>query len=1027
MALAKITSKDWHINQKRLPLEDSDEYDDYYDYQKRLCLEGCTIDGLRIPGYLYWHLNFWGTEVDFVDPKTGKIDDKYEKPLLRDNEWIIFNEIERAELEHKGLVIGGARRLGKELADYEPVMKYDGSETPIGECKVGDVVIGMDGKPTNIIGVYPQGVKPIYRMHFIDGRYIDCGLDHQWKVWKRADKKYEKILSTKELLNKRLTRPHSKSGQCYEYAIPPILPVDYQKIDLPVDPYFFGLMLGDGSMTAGTPALATIDYEIIETITETLKEDYVIHRDEGELKRLGKYCKHTIVSKKKGINKLRRLFDEKGWNKNSYNKRIPQEYLYASIEQRMELLRGLLDSDGSVTVTGNCEFSVNNPEFANDVAKLCRGLGIRVQQGFEDLGVITKNICGTDRTYHAKKNRVYIRTDKPIFKLKRKLERISKRKRNDAVAITKIEYLGEFPATCIAVDNEDHMFLTKDYIPTHNTVFEGSYLAHGLTFDRDSQNVVAGLNADDLLLITNKIQKGLLYIPEAWQWMFLKEDWDKEVVLGLKETSGKKRPFSSLVIRNLQSGRKKEGIAGLKPKKLIIDEGGKNSFMNSLVAAKPGFTTPYGWICSPIITFTGGDVDKYHDAKQLFENPAGLNFLEFPHSTKPNKTNGLFLGGKYRLEGKIETTLGDFVGRPQSKELCKIPFMVSDLEKAREATKKGLEEIKLLNDPDLYIKEQMYYPETEEEIFSVNAKNYFKGEPIKKQLQVIEDNKITGSYVEMIHDGEKITWKHSDKKPVTEFPVKRQSKDAPVVIYEHPISDNPTFGLYTAGVDSYIKDGDTKHSESLGTCMIFKRIHNALTDKFQNQLVASYAGRPESKEDWYEQVRYLIKYYNAYTLVENDEMSFINYMKNKGDATQYLSPQPKILQAITKYTTQNQSFGISRSSEAMRTHLHDLYRKYLGEVIHVEQLPDGTLGKETLGVSRIFDPMLLTETKDYDGEINADRLVAFELALLLADDLSINMGIANSELDSRTVAYHNKNKKKNSMFGLKPKLFNYKR
>ena len=1022
--MIKIKASDWHLNQKRLPLIDSKDYEGYYDYQKKLCLQGCTVDGVYIPGYLYWHLNFWNTEVDFLDPITGKIDDKYENPLLRDNEWIIFNAIHQAEIEHKGLVIGGSRRLGKELADYEPVMKFDGTQIPIGECKVGDIVIGMDGKPTNIIGVFPQGVKPIYRMHLIDGRYIDCGLDHQWKVWKRADKKYEKILTTKELLNKKLTRFHTRSGQSYEYAIPPISPVEYSEVELPVDPYFFGLMLGDGTMTAGTPALATIDYEIIETITETLKEEYIIHRDEGELKRIGKYCKHTIVSKKKGVNNLRRLFDKKGWNKNSYNKRIPQEYLYSSVNQRMELLRGLMDSDGSINTDGGCEFSVNNELFANDVALLCRGLGIRVQQGFEDLGVITKNICGREGTFHAKKNRVYIRTDKPIFKLSRKLNRISKRKRNDAVAITKIEYLGEFPATCIMVDNEDHMFLTKDYIPTHNSVFEASYIAHGATFDQDSQNVISGLNAPDIKLITNKISKGLTRLPKAWHWMKIEENWKSEVVLGLKERNGDKYPFSSILIRNLDDGNNEEVIAGTKPKKLIIDEGGKGPFLAGLQAARPGFTTAFGWICSPIITFTGGDMDNYQDAKELFENPSALNFLEYPHETKANKTHGLFLGMKYRLEGKVETTLADYLQKPNSKELKKIPFMVSNEEKALEATIKGIEEVKKLNKPLLVIKEEMYYPKTAEEMFASTSKKFFKAEPIKRQIQRIEDDKIKGQYVELFHDGEKITWKPSKKVPVTEFPVKRESKDCPIIIYEHPVMENPTFGLYTAGVDSYIKDGDTKHSESLGTCMIFKRIYNASTDKFQNQLVASFAARPESKDEFFEQVRFLIKYYNAWTLVENDEMSFIDYMKNKSEAVKYLAPQPAWLRAVTPYSTQNQSFGLSRSSDKVRTHLHDLYRRYLNEVIHVEHYEDGSVKREILGVNRIFDAMLLTETKDYDGEINADRLVAFELALCAANDLEISMGSpASSESDPRFTSITKKRKKSRSMFGSSNKMF----
>ena len=112
--MLEITNKEWYINQNIIPDKTSEEYEAFFEYQKELCIEGCTIDGVFIPGKLYYHLNFWNADIDYVDDK-GRIQQKYAPPLLRDNEWIIFNAVEQAEMSKKGLCIGGSRRIAKSV------------------------------------------------------------------------------------------------------------------------------------------------------------------------------------------------------------------------------------------------------------------------------------------------------------------------------------------------------------------------------------------------------------------------------------------------------------------------------------------------------------------------------------------------------------------------------------------------------------------------------------------------------------------------------------------------------------------------------------------------------------------------------------------------------------------------------------------------------------------------------------------------------------------------------------------------
>ena len=116
MELQSIDYKDWFINQKRLPDKESAEYKSFFDFHRQLCLDGAMMNGVYINPFLYWHLNIWHTEVDIVDDR-GRIYQKYANPLLRDNEWLVTNEIDRANTEKKGLVILGIRRFAKSVLE----------------------------------------------------------------------------------------------------------------------------------------------------------------------------------------------------------------------------------------------------------------------------------------------------------------------------------------------------------------------------------------------------------------------------------------------------------------------------------------------------------------------------------------------------------------------------------------------------------------------------------------------------------------------------------------------------------------------------------------------------------------------------------------------------------------------------------------------------------------------------------------------------------------------------------------------
>lgn len=556
------------------------------------------------------------------------------------------------------------------------------------------------------------------------------------------------------------------------------------------------------------------------------------------------------------------------------------------------------------------------------------------------------------------------------------------------------------------------------------SVLEASYIAWGATFDENSQNIIAGLNAPDIKLITDKIDKGLNFLPEAWRWNRIEDNWKNQVTLGIKTKSGERIPFSQILIRNLDEGNNEEAIAGTKPRKLIIDEIGKGNFLRGFQAAVPGFTTPFGWGCSPILTGTGGDMKKFMDAKSLMFDVDNFNFLTYNNEKDEKRIHGLFISYKYRMEAKEDSTLGAYLNQPPTSDLHNVKMLVSNEDKAKEITETNLERLKKAGDRLAYLKEKMYYPLEVDDIFLNEDTNIFDIEAAKRQKTRLLNQERTGTPVILFNDGEKISHEFTDKQPITNYPLKNTDlKDAPIVIYEFPV-EHPPYGLYVAGVDPY-RQGKSAYSSSLGSVYIYKRMHDITGEKYQDMFVASYCARPDKKETWEEQARLLIKYYNARTLCENDDISFIEYMKAKGDA-HYLEKQPQWLMEVVPNTTVKREYGIHRSAQKVIDYLHNCLKKYMEETIYKETDDAGNVVKEVTGVSKIFDPVLLEEIIQYNDQGNFDRIVAAELAIAQAMKMDPILGKVGGSGDDRVKALYS-TKQKNTLFSESRGLFNSKK
>lgn len=531
------------------------------------------------------------------------------------------------------------------------------------------------------------------------------------------------------------------------------------------------------------------------------------------------------------------------------------------------------------------------------------------------------------------------------------------------------------------------------------TEIESSWIGRGATIYNGSQNVVSSTNDNDIKILAASIDKGLSNLHPYFKFDRLLDDWRKEVALGIKEkkVGGKRIEWSKILIRNLDEGRNTEAIAGTTPKTLVIDEIGKcEKVLESFQAAVPGFTSPYGWRCVPLLTGTGGNFIPNSDAEKMFNEPEAFNFLAVEWPGKAKKY-GVFLPGTYRMEAKVETTFGTFIKDksgillPEDSELYNFPMKVSDEEKAKLIIKGEIETAEKSIDVKASLKARMYFPIEPEDCFLSDEENDFPIEAIREHLAQLDAQEKVGEYVELVRDATgKVSYTFNTKlKPITDFPVTSATiKDAPVVIYEPPVSDAP-FGLYIAGGDP-INQGMSNTSSSLGTVYIYKRLYDPLNGTFQNMIVASYAGRPSSLKKWHEIVEMLLELYNATIMIENVGTNFIEYIdgKNKGHL---LADGYNLLREIQPNTSiLGKPKGLPPTVRVI-AHCMGLLYDYCKEELMGEDEHGKPIKK--LGVTRIKDRMLLIEMLNFNSVDNFDRIVAFRHAIAYDTHLQKNMRV----------------------------------
>jgi hypothetical protein len=366
---------------------------------------------------------------------------------------------------NQNIFLFGRRGVGKML-DLETELPTPSGFVKLKNLKVGDQLFDENGNICNIVQLHPIDYSPkSYRVVFDDGNTVNACADHLWITYtknERTNKRLPKIRTTQEILQTLKT-----GSKQTNHSIRNSLPLNYPEKELPIPPYILGVWLGDGKSDRGNIECA--DKDIIAQIEKLGYDTHLLpssinNGSKSSNYRIGKVTEfvdsyglpHTMYRLSKQLRELNLI----------NNKHIPDIYLRSSYQQRLELLQGLMDTDGCCLKNGKLEFCNTNANLAFQVYELILSLGIKCRIYCNESWLYDKR-C-------ADRYRIYFITKQPVFKLKRKLNNLKKSvnqcTRNTHRYIVDIQPIDPVPMRCITVDSPSHCYLvTRACIPTHNT------------------------------------------------------------------------------------------------------------------------------------------------------------------------------------------------------------------------------------------------------------------------------------------------------------------------------------------------------------------------------------------------------------------------------------------------------------------------------------------------------------------------------------------------------------------------------
>lgn len=558
--------------------------------------------------------------------------------------------------------------------------------------------------------------------------------------------------------------------------------------------------------------------------------------------------------------------------------------------------------------------------------------------------------------------------------------------------IRSISIYGKEHATCITVDNDSHLFLTTNYIVTHNTAIMSSLLARNATMTYNLTHNVIGASKEDLANMGEYLEFGLDNLPPYLTINRTGNDWTKEVVLGTRNINNQRDVYARIRITNVDDGKTRGSLktAGGTPYTSIYDEVGKFPVLGAWLAGRPAHMMHGRMRGVCLMAGTGGNVEKSQDAQKIMNSPDEYGFIIMNYDILNKRVikptwrickSGCFVPAQMsHAYEKKETTLDKYLGVENAPGLKKIKIKVSDFDKNTGIIKSRLDEL-VKKDRALYVQERMAFPLSIDDCFlNTNVNRFPVEDALKHKSRLLEEGR-PGKTVDIYQiDGMKMGYNFSDKQ-LADYPFQGGNIDSPVVIYEDPPEEGGVFDYtYVSSLDPY--KSDKADTDSVGSFYVLKR-YVKINDPFAYCIVASYASRPPSSDDFCRNCEILQEAYGAKCLMENADRMYEFYLTRRNKQLMLLEDGERLAGKIIRAgARQNNKLGLAPTVPNQRM-LFNTVIQYCWEDVVVGYDDDGNEITQK-GIYRIPDIELLDEIIAFGPGTNTDRIIAFGHALLLA-------------------------------------------
>lgn len=996
--------------------EQDDDVKQFWENEAMKLLNGVTINGVFIHPWLYWHINFWKMMIDVGDDRIPG------NSQLRDNEWMFAEFLKQAEEENKGIFMFGCRRFGKALLDSE-ILYLEDREKMIGNIVVGDKIYDDKGNLVEVVGVYPQGKVTTYRVVFEDGRNVICCGNHQWRVNHGGKWHVRSLRAIAGLDYKSMSIPVGEA-------------LNYPTAKLPVPPSAYASMLA--AYLGGYGGDMFFDKYICKKFLRSSidqKKDFIenfirsfrnVVTGEEEL-----MLSHIDMDV---INFVQRMFWASGWYAKLEGNKLILSRNRKELKIRSISIYGkehatciIVDNDSHLFLTTNYIVTHNTAIMSSLLARNATmtynlthnvigaskedlaNMGEYLEFGLDNLPpYLTINRTGNDWTKEVVLGTRNINNQRDVH------ARIRITNVDDGKTRGSLKTAGGTPYTSI-YDEVGKFPVLGAWLagrPAHmmHGRMRGVCLMAGCCC---AGTIVYKSNGEPCRIEDLKQEDGIIgFDVENHKIISQNIEWIKSPSfkscfrITTKSNRTLECSFDHPIKCEYPNGRDILYDGYVSASNLIkgdaiwtIDNNGNKlldyvdsiDFIGERKVYNLTASDTHTYIANGIITHnTGGNVEKSQDAQKIMNSPDEYGFIIMNYDILNKRVikptwrickSGCFVPAQMsHAYEKKETTLDKYLGVENAPGLKKIKIKVSDFDKNTGIIKSRLDEL-VKKDRALYVQERMAFPLSIDDCFlNTNVNRFPVEDALKHKSRLLEEGR-PGKTVDIYQtDGMKMGYHFSDKQ-LADYPFQGGNIDTPVVIYEDPPEEGGVFDFtYVSGQDPY--KSDKADTDSVGTFYVLKR-YVKINDPFAYCIVASYASRPPSSDDFCRNCEILQEAYGAKCLMENADRMYELYLTRRNKQLMLLEDGERLAGKIIRAgARQNNKLGLAPTVPNQRM-LFNTVIQYCWEDVVVGYDDDGNEITQK-GIYRIPDIELLDEIIAFGPGVNTDRIIAFGHALLLA-------------------------------------------